>query len=179
MEAMNLQDARVYVGTYHKYACGSIEGKWLDMSDYADKGEFIQACKELHKDEADPELMFQDWENIPDGLISESSISEKFFELRDETENFSETEAGAFYVWLNNGCYDISDYDAYDLVQKFEDEYQGEYDSEKDFAEQLFEDCYASEIPDFAVRYFDYDAFARDLFMGDYRYDNGFVFRAA
>ena len=27
------------------------------------------------------------------------------------------------------------------------------------------------------ANYFDYDAYARDLFMWDYYYDNGYVFR--
>ena len=31
--------------------------------------------RELHKDEEDAEYMFQDWENVPEGLIDESWIS--------------------------------------------------------------------------------------------------------
>jgi hypothetical protein len=53
---------RVYVGTFGKYAAGSIKGKWLDLEDYKDKDKFMEACKELHKDEADPEFMFNDHE---------------------------------------------------------------------------------------------------------------------
>ena len=60
---------RIYVGTYAKYNNGSIQGEWLDLDDYTDKSDFIQACLELHDDEEDPELMFQDWENIPVALI--------------------------------------------------------------------------------------------------------------
>src|SRR5690349_16831915 len=53
---------RVYVGTYAKYNNGSIAGAWLDLEDYADKDSFLAACAELHKDEDDPEFMFQDFE---------------------------------------------------------------------------------------------------------------------
>lgn len=53
----------VYCGTYGKYAAGSIDGKWLDLSNYADMDEFLEACAELHKDEHDPEFMFQDISN--------------------------------------------------------------------------------------------------------------------
>ncbi len=60
----NISEARIYVGTYAKYNEGSIFGKWLDLSDYSDKDEFYETCRELHKDEEDPELMFQDWEYI-------------------------------------------------------------------------------------------------------------------
>ena len=72
MEAVTLSEARVYVGTYNKYNSGSLFGKWLDLSDYSDKDEFMEACRELHKDDQDPEFMFQDYENIPEALISES-----------------------------------------------------------------------------------------------------------
>ena len=64
----------------------------LDLSDYADKEEFYEACRELHKDEEDAEYMFQDWENVPEGLIDESWISENFFALRDAVEDLSDTE---------------------------------------------------------------------------------------
>ena len=69
MEAKVLSEAKVYVGTYAKYNNGSLFGAWLDLSDYSDKEEFYEACRELHKDEEDAEYMFQDWENVPEGLI--------------------------------------------------------------------------------------------------------------
>ena len=81
MEAKVLSEAKVYVGTYAKYNNGSLSGAWLDLSDYSDKEEFYEACRELHKDEEDAEYMFQDWENVPEGLIDESWISENFFAL--------------------------------------------------------------------------------------------------
>ena len=83
MEATTLSEARVYVGTYGKYNNGSLFGTWLNLSDYLDKEDFYEACRELHKDEEDAEFMFQDWENVPEGLIGESWISENFFTLRD------------------------------------------------------------------------------------------------
>ena len=158
MEATTLSEARVYVGTYAKYNNGSLYGAWLDLSDYSDKEEFYEACRELHEDEEDAEYMFQDWENVPEGLIGESWISENFFSLRDAVE-------------------DLSEEDADDLVRDFRDEYQGEYDNEEDFAYEIVEECY--DLPDFAKTYFDYKQFARDLFMCDYWFDDGFVFRAA
>ena len=158
MEAKVLSEAKVYVGTYGKYNNGSLSGAWLDLSDYSDKEEFYEACRELHKDEEDAEYMFQDYENIPEALISESWISENFFSLRDAVE-------------------DLSEEDADDLVRDFRDEYQGEYDDEEDFAYEIIEECY--NLPEFAKTYFDYEKFARDLFMCDYWFDDGFVFRAA
>jgi len=65
MEAATLSEARVYVGTYGKYNNGSLFGAWLDLSDYSDKEDFYEACRELHKDEEDAEYMFQDWVEKP------------------------------------------------------------------------------------------------------------------
>ena len=62
----------LYRGTYAKYNEGSNEGKWLKLRDYADATAFLQACRELHCDEADPELMFQDFEGVPRELYGES-----------------------------------------------------------------------------------------------------------
>lgn len=44
MEAVTLSEARVYVGTYARYNNGSLFGKWLDLSDYSDKDEFLEGA---------------------------------------------------------------------------------------------------------------------------------------
>lgn len=62
----------LYVGTYAKYNNGSIAGKWLYLDDYEDAASFLAACKELHKDESDPELMYQDFEHFPEVFYDES-----------------------------------------------------------------------------------------------------------
>ena len=111
MEAKVLSEAKVYVGTYAKYNNGSLSGAWLDLSDYSDKEEFYEACRELHKDEEDAEYMFQDWENVPEGLIDESWISENFFALRDAVEDLSDTEQEAFFVWCNYKSHDLGEED--------------------------------------------------------------------
>lgn len=76
---------KVYVGTYAKYSSGSIGGQWVDLTDFSDKEEFIDHCKEIHSDENDPELMFQDHEvpNLLESLIEESFIDPKLWDLID------------------------------------------------------------------------------------------------
>ena len=128
-QATTLSAASVYVGTYAKYNNGSLYGAWLNLSDYSDKEEFYEACRELHKDEEDAEYMFQDYENIPEALISESWISENFFALRDAVEDLSDTEQEAFFVWCNYKSHDLGEEDADDLVRDFRDEYQGDIGS--------------------------------------------------
>ncbi len=79
---------KLYVGTYAKYNNGSIAGKWLNLNDYASKEEFLLACKAVHKDERDPEFMFQDYEAMEDweqAFYSEFYIDAKYWDvLREE-----------------------------------------------------------------------------------------------
>lgn len=169
MDADDLLEAKIYVGTYRKYNEGSLYGKWLTLSDYSDKEEFYEACKELHKDEEDPEFMFQDWEGLPKGLISESWISETVFELieqADQMDNFD-----AFMAFLDYSSYSLEDEDFGYLLSKFNDCYQGKFDTEESFAEDFVENNY--ELPCFAQGYFDYEKFANTLFMTDYYFDDG------
>lgn len=77
----NLMHSKVYVGTYAKYNNGSIKGDWIELNNFSSIEEFYEFCSELHSDETDPEFMFQDWENIPSELISESGISENIFSI--------------------------------------------------------------------------------------------------
>lgn len=172
----NISEARIYVGTYAKYNDGSIFGKWLDLSDYSDTDEFYEACRELHKDEEDPELMFQDWEYIPSGLIGESWLSDNIFEIIEAIDEMDDTKKEAFEVWLNHESYDLSSKDINDLISSFEDDFQGTYKDEEDYAYEIVDECY--DLPEFAKTYFDYEKFARDLFMTDYWFDEGYCIPA-
>ena len=106
---MSTTTPAVYVGTYHKYYCGSLAGKWFDLTKFNDEQDFLAACSELHADEEDPELMFQNWEGIPSGLASESHVNWAFIDAYRQAEAFVE------WVWYFNAC----DYDA------FQEAYQG------------------------------------------------------
>lgn len=171
----NLINAAVYVGTYAKYNNGSIFGKWMNLSDYSDSKAFYHACKELHRDEAEPEFMFQDYENIPKYLIAECWLSDNIFDMIKAISNFDETEQQAFTVWINHASWNIYSPNVSDLISWFEDEYQGYFRNEEDFAYDLIESCY--DMDDFMKTYFDYDRFSRDLFICDYSYIDNFFFR--
>ncbi|MCV7823914.1 antirestriction protein ArdA, partial [Escherichia coli] len=85
---MSVVAPAVYVGTWHKYNCGSIAGRWFDLTTFDDERDFFAACRALHQDETDPELMFQDYEGFPGNMASECHINwawvEGFRRARDE-----------------------------------------------------------------------------------------------
>lgn len=168
MDAEELLDAKIYVGTYKKYNEGSLFGQWLTLSDYSNSEEFYEACKELHSDEEDAEYMSQDWEYIPKDLISESWISETIFELIEQADSIKDFDA--FMAFLDFTSYSLEDEELGYLKSKFDDCYQGKFDTEEAFAEHFVENCY--ELPEFARGYFDYEKFANTLFMTDYYFDD-------
>ena len=160
----------VYVGTYAKYNDGSLCGLWIDLSTFDDYDDFINFCKAIHADEEDPELMAQDYECFPREWYSEGFMSEEDFdhihEYWDMCEKHSVEAVNAFMDWGGEN------------LEHFEDCYMGEYDSEEDYARQLVDECYDLErLMGNLASYFDYAAFARELFMCDYYFDNGHVFR--
>lgn len=53
-------------------------------------------------------------------------------------------------------------------LESIEEAYNGEWQSEEDFATNLLEECGDLPREGLAQQYFDYEAFTRDLFMGDY-----------
>ena len=70
---------KVYVGTYKKYNEGSIAGGWISLAECENYGQFLSKCKDLHKNERDPEFMIQDSEGFPDGLDCMEWINESDF----------------------------------------------------------------------------------------------------
>lgn len=97
--------AAVYCGTYGKYNNGSLFGKWLNLADYTTKGNFIAACRELHSSEKSPEFMYQDWENIPESLVSESSISDEVWHVINSIKKYAADRADEFAQWCeDNGA---------------------------------------------------------------------------
>jgi antirestriction protein len=158
--------ASVYVGTYSKYNNGSIGGAWVDLTKFSNEEEFLDHCKVLHKDEEDPELMYQDFEEFPKRYYSESYINSDLWEwlaLDDNEKNILE-------AYLECFGYDGTVEDAMDA-------YQGQYDSDIDFTMELLESCgdIPKELPSYV--HIDWEGTARDIMM-DYSSHNGFYFRA-
>lgn len=172
---MNLNAARIYVGTYAKYNSGSLAGKWVKLSDFSYLEDFMEHCAEIHKDEEEPEYMFQDWEEIPDCLIGEEHLDEDFFELRDELDRLTDTQQDAFWIWMNGDNNSLTR-GVYRLVRDFQSDYIGCYDSKEEFAKEILEER-EEELSEFARQYFDYEKYANDLFLSDFWYEEGYVFR--
>lgn len=53
-------------------------------------------------------------------------------------------------------------------VDEFQEAYQGVWGTEEEFAEQLFDDHFLSDVPENIRGYIDYEKFSNDLFGSDY-----------
>lgn len=169
----------VYVGTYGKYNDGSLCGLWIDLSSFSDYDEFIDFCKAIHADEPDPELMAQDFEGFPRQWYNEGFMSEDDFDhIQEYTELCDKYDVDAVDDYMEFA----DDLDNFEVIAKrltCQEPYCGEWESEEDFARHIVEECYDLErtMGDLS-RYFDFDAFGRDLFMWDYNMGaNNHVFR--
>lgn len=161
----------LYCGTYGKYNSGNFSGIWVDVSTFDDYEDFVNFCYAIHADEEDPEIMCQDGENIPDSLCCESMGEEEFNKIEEYCELCDEYSVEAVDDFL--------EWDSTEDLDNMHDAYVGVYDSREDFAREIVSDCYDIEnIMGNLACYFDYEAFARDLFMGDYYFgSHGTVLR--
>lgn len=159
--------AALYVGTYAKYNNGSISGAWVDLTEVSTLNEFYEICAGLHSDESDPEYMFQDYQGFPSSLYCESSAREIFTVLEYINENLTDKPLEAIFGFLEHGR----------EISEFENCYIGPYDSERSFSDEYFDDIYLSQVPKSIQYYINYQSFCDDLFINDYTYIDGYVFR--
>jgi len=164
---------KIYVGTYHKYNSGSIEGAWIDLENLS-KEEFYQKCKELHQDEEDPEFMFQDFEieDILSDYVDETGIDPEFWELKEQLENTD---------------FDLEALQAYKSIfgeinfRDFEDKFFAhidDYNVNRAFGDYMLEEMGELEqVPQHLRYYIDSELYGRDLLINDFSEHNGFVFR--
>ena len=168
MHTENVEDcASVYVGTYHKYNCGSLKGAWVNLESFDDEDELMEFLRRLHADESDPELMMQDYMNFPRRFYSESMNKYDFAKL---------------YEWLN------LDDEQRQMCQEYWDEiddsanisyitdnhiYSGNADDF--FDEMADEELSMCHAPAFIRNYFDYESWRRDCAY-DYNVTSNFVF---
>lgn len=153
----------VYVGTYGKYNDGSIEGKWLCLSDYSDKADFYKACHELHRDESDPEFMFQDWEYIPDKMIGECFISGYWWDIYHACEG-DEDKITLLVDYLENYIcsFNLKGRDIRQLLEEAEDHSYCKVEEWDDYVHDRANN-YMAQFPGFDSNLFDFDKYKDSL----------------
>jgi len=161
----DLDNPAVYCGTYAKYNNGSLFGEWVDLTQFTDTSDFYAFCAELHKDEEDPEFMFQDYENFPASLYCESAVTDGLYDWINMDSDDQELLAAAI------DCFgDIT-------LEQAQGAYYGQYDSDEDFAQSLAEETGAiNDDLQWPYTCIDWEYAAREIMYHFVRSDSGHVF---
>lgn len=125
----------VYVGTYAKYNNGSLFGEWVDLTKFDTYEAFMRYIRNLHKDERDPEFMMQDFEGYPESWYYESGMDKATFNKIKEYWNAFDGDD------VKKQAYEAYAADLGDkaTVEDFEQRYNGTYDSEYDYVDEMIE----------------------------------------
>lgn len=162
----------IYVGTYHKYNCGSIRGKWLELPLTDD--ELKSELDWIADTETDPEFMIQDFETDLNIKIEECDNIDELNELARRTNNWSETQKEVFGCMVDDWGADTED--AIEKVDNYEYWYiDGDNDEElaQNYIDELGGfDCLSRETLE---RYFDFERFGRDLAFDFTKTDSGYL----
>jgi antirestriction protein len=158
---------RIYVACLAAYNGGRLHGAWIDADQDAKAiWSEVQAMLKASPDPGAEEWAIHDYEGFEGIRISESES----FEHVAEHAEMIEKHGAAWGAWVANGM------EASEAL--FCEHYNGEWDSERDFAENLAHDlgytdeagnpCCAHDGTNPLLNYIDWEAWTRDLFMGDY-----------
>lgn len=178
-------EARIFLTDYASYNNGTqFEfGHWVDLDQFNDADElnkyirnhFAEADEQSPLDSPREEIMITDYEGFPEALYSECMDFDTLFEYFDKAENCGYDEE-VIEAFADLGSYKLDDLDSF--FDALEESYQGEYDSDEDFAE-----CFAEELglinenAQWPYTCIDWKHAAREL-MYDYYESKGHYFRA-
>ena len=149
---------QIYVACLAAYNSGYIHGRWVDAMQGVDGiYEDINGMLADSPVEDAEEWALHDYSGFGSTRIEEYESIETVVNIAEFINGHG--ELGSTLL----GEYSIDD------AQRFlDDHYHGSWDSEVDFAQSMFEECYSDAIPDYLAGYFDHEAFSRDLFINDY-----------
>jgi len=156
-------EPRIYVASLSDYNSGRLHGAWIGLEGKSEDDVMneVNAMLAKSKEDVAEEYAIHDHEGFEGLRIEEyTGIAEVVRIAQALEEHADNAEAFGFYAG------DVGlDY----ALDHFEEAFSGEWDSEKEFTENLVDSLgYLEQMPEFLRNYFDYEAFQHDLFIGDY-----------
>jgi antirestriction protein len=126
----SMETPRIYVADLEAYNNGRLTGEWLDLADYDNADELMDAIQDVLKKSGGEEYAIHDVEYIPRNMYSEYMGQRDFEELYKMMDLAKENDLPLEVVQ--------------DIVSQYSenavDDFVGKYDSAVDFAEQLVDD---------------------------------------
>ncbi len=149
---------RIYVACLAAYNRGQLHGEWIDANQESEA--VFDEVRQMLADSPVPgaeEWAIHDYEDFGGLRLSEYEDLERVAELAP----LLAEHGPAFGAYANHVGLDFA------TAEGFEEAYCGQWDSEERYAEKVFDELYAHDIPENLRCYIDYDVFARDLFIND------------
>lgn len=139
-----MKDMRIYVASLSDYNNGRLEGKWLDLADYSDASELMEAIQEMLDEltekyksvdgEVREEWAVHDYEGIPSTLASEYMSEQDFQQLYDIAEvaddrgipvevlveRAGDTGSDDYQALADSLMFVVDGYDESDIVAEYE-----------------------------------------------------------
>lgn len=170
---------QIYVASLSDYNAGRLHGAWINLEEFSDAEQVLEHIKTTilaTSPEAAAtgfpaeEWAIHDYEEAPTQFGEYESL-ETLMDIQHWINKIQDNGADIDAIAAYLEYFDVSSLD------RFEDRYHGEWGSEEDFTEDLVDQCgYLHDMPENLRYYFDYKKFARDLFINDYVFQNGYVF---
>ena len=139
MAGGSMETPRIYVADLEAYNNGRLVGEWLDLADYNDADELMDAIQDVLKKSGGEEYAIHDVEYVPRSMYSEYMGKRDFEELYEMIDLAKQNDLPLEVVQEI-----VSQYDASAV-----DEFVGKYDSAVDFAEQMVDDMGIESFNDF------------------------------
>jgi antirestriction protein len=136
---MNNETPRIYVADLEAYNNGRLVGEWLDLSDYNDADELMDAIQDGLKKSGGEEYAIHDVENVPRSMYSEYMGKRDFEELYEMMDLADKNDLPLSVVSTV-----VSEYGSGAV-----DEFVGKYDSADDFAQEMVDDLGIESFIDF------------------------------
>lgn len=151
---------RIYLTNLGKYNEGMLIGEWVDLP--VSEEELEKVFKRIGINDEYEEYFITDYESDVDGLkVGEYENVDDLNELAEALEDLDSEEENVLSVMLEDGC------TFEEVLEKIKDrDYMVYYncDSMEDVAYQVVEESGLLDgVPEKVARYFNYEAYGRDL----------------
>ena len=126
---MPYYSTKIFVSTRARHRQGSSFGSWLDLRSYDNQAEFLNACFDIHWEEADnPEYRFCGEFADHSSLGNETEIKPVVWDILE----FEEPQQRILFTYASN--FSLQGRSLFEILNS----YFGRYDSDADFAQDYF-----------------------------------------
>lgn len=160
----NAEYPRIYVASLADYNAGRLHGRWIDANQTADAiHEEIAEMLAESKEPIAEDYAIHDYEYFGDLHLSEYEGIDQVAEAAYQIVEHGPVFASLLSYVGGTGYIE-------DALRYMQEAYCGEFESLREYAEQLIEeDCYADSLkalPEFIRYHIDYEVIARDMELG-------------